>query len=116
MTRTQDKVKPPGRQRASPPPRGHLGSCFNSGIWHKSFGPGRSAEEVARALVGAVAKEGRRTSVAAGKYCETVARAVGRVWKEFYGAAKVAHPRLAASTMALTPRPARALSACICSR
>jgi len=64
---------------------------FQSGILAQSFGSGTvTPSDVARALVGAVAKEGEEDLKAVREYCETVAKGRTGAWKELYGAAKVA--------------------------
>jgi MoxR-like ATPase len=64
---------------------------FQSGILAQSFGSGAvTPSEVARALVGAVAKEGEEDLKAVREYCETVAKGRPGAWKELYGAAKAA--------------------------
>ena len=55
----------------------------------QSFGSGKvTAGEVARSLIGAVAKEGEDDLKVMREYCETVAKGRSGAWKEFYGAAK----------------------------
>jgi MoxR-like ATPase len=62
---------------------------FNSGILAQSFGSGRvTAQDVSRAIVGAVSKEGADDVKAVREYCETVAKGRGGAWKEFYTATK----------------------------
>jgi MoxR-like ATPase len=64
---------------------------FQSGILAQSFGTGTvTPSDVARALVGAVAKEGEEDLKAVREYCETVAKGRPGAWKELYGAAKAA--------------------------
>lgn len=64
---------------------------FQSGILAQSFGDGKvTAADVARSLVGAVAKEGPEDLKAVREYCETVAKGRAGAWKELYGAAKSA--------------------------
>jgi MoxR-like ATPase len=78
------------------PPQGVLSTAeaisvlFQSGILAQSFGSGKvTATELARSLVGAVAKEGDEDLKAVREYCETVAKGRGGAWKDFYGAAKI---------------------------
>ncbi|MCC7383153.1 MAG: AAA family ATPase [Deltaproteobacteria bacterium] len=62
---------------------------FSSGILAQSFGSGKvSADDLARALIGAVAKEGEDDLKIVREYCETVAKTRGGLWSELYGAAK----------------------------
>lgn len=62
---------------------------FHSGILAQSFGSGKvTGRDVARALVGAVAKEGDEDLKAVREYCETVAKGRSGAWKELYAAAK----------------------------
>jgi MoxR-like ATPase len=64
---------------------------FQSGILAQSFGSGKvTPAEVARSLVGAVAKEGVEDLETVREYCETVAKGRTGPWKELYGAAKAA--------------------------
>ena len=62
---------------------------FNSGILAQSFGNGAvSGSELARALVGALAKEGADDVKVLREYVETVAKGRSGEWKEFYNAAR----------------------------
>ena len=62
---------------------------FNSGILAQSFGNGQvGGTEVARALVGALAKEGIDDVKVLREYVETVAKGRTGLWKEFYKAAR----------------------------
>jgi MoxR-like ATPase len=82
------KVKPPGAVLSTAEA---ISVLFQSGILAQSFGSGKvTAGEVARALVGAVAKEGPDDLKAVREYCETVAKGRGGAWKELYGAARSA--------------------------
>lgn len=80
------KVKPPASVLSTAEA---ISVLFNSGILAQSFGSGKvTAEEVSRALVGAVAKEGAEDLKALKEYCETVAKSRSGTWKEFYTASK----------------------------
>lgn len=62
---------------------------FNSGILAQSFGNGEvSGSDLARALVGALAKEGADDVKVLREYVETVAKGRSGEWKEFYKAAR----------------------------
>ena len=62
---------------------------FQSGIMAQSFGGGATTHDhLARALVGAVAKEGADDVKAVREYFETVAKGRGEGWKAFSAAAK----------------------------
>ena len=62
---------------------------FNSGILAQSFGNGSvGGNELARALVGALAKEGADDVKVLREYVETVAKSRSGEWKEFYKAAR----------------------------
>lgn len=62
---------------------------FNSGILAQSFGSGKvTPNELARALVGAVAKEGAEDQKALREYAETVLKGRTGAWKELYSATK----------------------------
>ncbi|MBI5536259.1 MAG: AAA family ATPase [Deltaproteobacteria bacterium] len=64
---------------------------FQSGILAQSFGSGAvSPNDLARALVGAVAKEGADDLKAVREYFETVAKGRAGAWKEFSAAARIA--------------------------
>jgi MoxR-like ATPase len=82
------------------PPQGVLSTAeaisvlFQSGILAQSFGSGKvSAGDIARALVGAVAKDGGEDVDAVREYCETVAKGRTGAWKDLYTAAKTALKR-----------------------
>ncbi|HMU81921.1 MAG TPA: AAA family ATPase [Leptospiraceae bacterium] len=61
---------------------------FNGGILAQSFGSGKvTGAEIARALVGAVAKESQEDLKVLKEYCETVVKTRTGPWKEFYKAA-----------------------------
>jgi MoxR-like ATPase len=80
------KVKPPAAVLSTAEA---ISVLFQSGILAQSFGSGKvTAQEVARALVGAVAKEGEEDLKAVREYGETVMKGRAGVWKELYGAAK----------------------------
>jgi len=80
------KIKPPGSVLSTAEA---ISVLFQSGILAQSFGSGKvTAAEIARALVGAVAKEGEEDLKAVREYCETVAKGRGGAWKEFYAVAK----------------------------
>ena len=80
------KVKPPTAVLSTAEA---ISVLFQSGILAQSFGNGTvTSGEVARALVGAVAKEGDEDLKAVREYCETVAKGRSGPWKDFYGAAK----------------------------
>ena len=80
------KVKPPSSVLSTAEA---ISVLFNSGILAQQFGSGKvTPEELSRSLVGAVAKEGGDDLKVVREYCETVAKARGGLWKEFYGAAK----------------------------
>ncbi len=67
---------------------------FQSGILAEHFGSGRvTGDEIARSLVGAVAKESSDDLEAVREYCETVAKGRRGAWKTFYKAAKTRLPR-----------------------
>jgi MoxR-like ATPase len=62
---------------------------FNSGILAQSFGSGEvGGAELARAMVGALAKEGADEVKILREYLETVAKGRSGAWKTFYQAAK----------------------------
>jgi MoxR-like ATPase len=64
---------------------------FQSGILAQSFGSGAvSADDLARAVVGAVAKEGGDDLKAVREYVETVVKGRNGAWKAFAQAAKTA--------------------------
>ena len=62
---------------------------FNASILADSFGSGKvTPHELARALVGAVAKEGAEDQKALREYCETVLKGRTGAWKELYSATR----------------------------
>ncbi|MBK6687264.1 MAG: AAA family ATPase [Deltaproteobacteria bacterium] len=62
---------------------------FSSGILAQSFGNnGVTPEDLTRALVGAIAKEGPEDLKVVREYCETVAKARPGPWKALYDASK----------------------------
>ena len=67
----------------------HLRPALDS-ILAQSFGGGGkvTAEDLARSLLGAVAKEGAEDLKSLREYCETVAKTRGGAWKDFYQAAR----------------------------
>jgi MoxR-like ATPase len=80
------KVKPPSSVLSTAEA---ISVLFNSGILAQHFGNGKvTPEELSRSLVGAIAKEGGEDLKAVREYCETVAKARGGLWKDFYTAAK----------------------------
>jgi MoxR-like ATPase len=80
------KVKPPTSVLSTAEA---ISVLFNSGILASQFGSGKvTPAELARSLVGAVAKEGGDDLKALREYCETVAKGRGGLWKELYAAAK----------------------------
>lgn len=80
------KVKPPTSVLSTAEA---ISVLFNSGILAQSFGNGKvTAQEIARSLVGAVAKEGSEDLKAVREYCETVAKGRSGAWKDFYAATK----------------------------
>jgi MoxR-like ATPase len=80
------KVKPPASVLSTAEA---ISVLFSSSILAQHFGDGTvGGDGVARALVGAVAKEGAEDMKALREYCETVARGRSGPWKEFYAAAK----------------------------
>lgn len=82
------KVKAPGAILSTAEA---ISVLFQSGILAQSFGSGVvSPSELARALVGAVAKEGPEDLKAVREYVETVAKGRDGVWREFGKAAKSA--------------------------
>lgn len=79
------------------PPAGVLSTAeaisvlFQSGILAQSFGSGQvTGDDVGRALIGAVAKEGAEDLKAVREYCETVAKGRKGPWKDLYRASKQA--------------------------
>lgn len=82
------KVKAPGSVLSTAEA---ISVLFQSGILSQSFGSGKvGPEELARALVGAVAKDGEAELKTVREYLETVAKGRDGVWKEFGKAAKAA--------------------------
>jgi MoxR-like ATPase len=82
------KVKPPASVLSTAEA---ISVLFQSGILAQSFGSGSvTSGEVARALLGAVAKEGAEDLKALREYCETVAKGRSGPWKELYAASKSA--------------------------
>lgn len=80
------KVKPPSTPLSTAEA---ISVLFNGGILAQHFGTGKvTAADVARSLVGAVAKEGAEDLKVLREYCETVAKGRGGIWKEFHEAAK----------------------------
>ena len=66
---------------------------FNGGILAQSFGSGAvTGDEVARSLVGALAKEGKDDLKVLREYVETVAKSRPGPWKTFYQAARKSLP------------------------
>lgn len=66
---------------------------FNGGILAQSFGSGAvTGDEVARSLIGALAKEGKDDLKVLREYVETVAKSRSGPWKTFYQAAKKSLP------------------------
>jgi len=66
---------------------------FNSGILAQHFGTGTvTPADLVRSLDGAITKEGGEDVKVVREYCETVAKARGGLWKEFYTAAKAKRP------------------------
>jgi hypothetical protein len=64
---------------------------FNSGILAQSFGNGEvGGAELARAMVGALAKEGPDELKVLREYLETVAKGRSGPWKTFYQSARQA--------------------------
>jgi MoxR-like ATPase len=80
------KVKPTGSVLSTAEA---ISVLFNSGILAQSFGAGKvTAEDLSRALMGAVAKEGEEDVKALREYCETVAKGRSGAWKDLYTATK----------------------------
>lgn len=80
------KVKPPAAVLSTAEA---ISVLFQSGILAQSFGSGKvTAQEVARALVGTVAKEGDEDLKAVREYCETVVKGRTGVWKDLYAATR----------------------------
>lgn len=80
------KVRPPGTVLSTAEA---ISVLFQSGILAQSFGSGApTGRELARSLVGAIAKEGGEDVKALREYCETVAKGRSGAWKELYVAAK----------------------------
>jgi MoxR-like ATPase len=67
---------------------------FQAGILSQQFGSEKlSADDLARALVGAVGKDGGEDAKVLREYFETVAKARGGSWKDLYSAAKMRLPK-----------------------
>lgn len=82
------KIKAPGSVLSTAEA---ISVLFQSGILAQSFGSGAvSADDLARALVGAVAKEGADDVKAVREYVETVGKARKGAWSDFGKAAKSA--------------------------
>lgn len=82
------KVKAPGAVLSTAEA---ISVLFQSGILSKSFGSGTvTADDLARAFVGAVAKEGADDLKAVREYFETVGKGRDGSWKDFTKAAKSA--------------------------
>ncbi|MCC7541046.1 MAG: AAA family ATPase [Deltaproteobacteria bacterium] len=82
------KVKAPGAVLSTAEA---ISVLFQSGILSRSFGSGTvGPSELARALVGAVAKEGDSDLKAVREYVETVAKGRDGIWKAFGSAARAA--------------------------
>jgi len=82
------KVKSPGAVLSTAEA---ISVLFQSGILSKSFGSGTvTTDDLARALVGAVAKEGSDDLKAVREYFETVGKGRDGAWKEFTKSAKSA--------------------------
>lgn len=80
------KVKPPSAVLSTAEA---ISVLFSSSILAQHFGGGQvGAEDLTRALAGAVAKESGDDLKTVREYCETVAKGRAGLWKEFYGAAK----------------------------
>jgi MoxR-like ATPase len=80
------KVRPPSAVLSTAEA---ISVLFQAGILSQSFGDGKPGpRDVARSLVGAVAKEGTDDLKALREYCETVAKGRTGPWKELYQAAK----------------------------
>ncbi|AKT36079.1 ATP-binding protein [Chondromyces crocatus] len=80
------KVKQPGSVLSTAEA---ISVLFNSGILAQQFGDGKvTPEDLARSLLGAVAKESGDDVKVVREYCETVAKGRSGPWKELYSAAK----------------------------
>jgi len=80
------KVKPPTTVLSTAEA---ISVLFSSSILADQFGSGRvTADELARSLVGAVAKEDAADLKVLREYGETVAKTRGGVWREFYAATR----------------------------
>jgi MoxR-like ATPase len=67
---------------------------FQAGILSQQFGTEKlSADDLARALVGAVGKDGGEDAKVLREYFETVAKTRGGSWKDLYSAAKTRLPK-----------------------
>lgn len=81
------KVRPPGTVLSTAEA---ISVLFQSGILAQAFGEGPpTGREVARSLVGAIARDGGDDVRALREYCETVAKTRTGAWKELYAAAKI---------------------------
>jgi len=80
------KVKPPTTVLSTAEA---ISVLFSSSILADQFGSGRvTGDELARSLVGAVAKEDAADLKVLREYGETVAKTRGGVWREFYAATR----------------------------
>lgn len=80
------KVKPPTSTLSTAEA---ISVLFGSSLLAQHFGSGDvTGDDLARSIVGAVAKEGPEDLKTLREYCETVAKSRGGPWKEFYTAAK----------------------------
>ena len=80
------KVRPPAAPLSTAEA---ISVLFQAGILGEQFGGGRVGPgELARALVGTVAKEGEADVKVVREYCETVAKGRGGAWRELYAATK----------------------------
>lgn len=80
------KVRPPAAVLST---ADAIGVLFQAGILARSFGDGTPGpRELARSLVGAIAKEAPEDKKALREYCETVAKARPGAWKDLHAAAK----------------------------
>jgi len=82
------KVSPPGSVMSTAEA---ISVLFNSAILAQHFGSGEvTPRELARSLVGAVAKESADDLEALRAYCETVAKGRSGAWKAFHAEARLA--------------------------
>jgi MoxR-like ATPase len=80
------KVKPPASVLSTAEA---ISVLFNAGILSQSFGEGAvNADDVSRALIGAIAKEGADDLKSLKEYCETVAKGRAGPWKDLYQSSK----------------------------